>query len=39
MAKNLVVCSDGTGNTFDNRVTNVTRLVKNLVLDQPKRQL
>ncbi len=39
MAKNLVICSDGTGNTFDSRVTNVTRLVKNLVLDQPERQL
>ncbi len=39
MAKNLVICSDGTGNTFDSRVTNVTRLVKNLVLDQPQRQL
>jgi len=39
MSRNIVVCSDGTGNTFDSRVTNVTRLVKNLVLDNPKRQL
>ena len=39
MSRNIVVCSDGTGNTFDSRVTNVTRLVKNLVLDNPERQL
>ncbi len=39
MPKNVVVCSDGTGNTFDSRVTNVTRLVKNLVLDRPQDQL
>ena len=39
MSRNIVVCSDGTGNTFDSRVTNVTRLVKTLVLDSPERQL
>ncbi len=39
MGKNVVVCSDGTGNTYDSRVTNVTRLVKCLDLDDPERQL
>lgn len=33
MAKNIIICSDGTGNTFDSRVTNVTRLIKYLALD------
>ena len=39
MWRNLVMCSDGTGNTFDSRVTNVTGLVKCLELDDPERQL
>lgn len=39
MAKNIVICSDGTGNTFDRRVTNVTRLVRRLALDDPSRQV
>lgn len=38
MSRSIVVCSDGTGNTFDSRVTNVTRIVKTLVLDSPERQ-
>jgi hypothetical protein len=25
MSRNIVICSDGTGNNFDSRVTNVTR--------------
>ena len=28
MGKNIIVCSDGTGNTFGKSVSNVTRLVK-----------
>ena len=39
MSRNIVVCSDGTGNTFDSRVTNVTRLIKCLTLGDPERQL
>lgn len=33
MARNLVVCSDGTGNTLDRRATNVTALIGHLDLD------
>jgi hypothetical protein len=33
MGRNIVVCSDGTGNTFDNRVTNVTGLIGCIILD------
>ena len=39
MGKNIVICSDGTGNTFDGRITNVTRLVRHLALDRPDRQV
>jgi uncharacterized protein (DUF2235 family) len=39
MGRNIVICSDGTGNTFDKRVTNVTGLVWHLTLDDPGRQL
>jgi uncharacterized protein (DUF2235 family) len=39
MGKNIIVCSDGTGNTFDSRITNVTRLVQSLRLDEPNRQV
>jgi|RhiMetStandDraft_8_1073273.scaffolds.fasta_scaffold26075_1 uncharacterized protein (DUF2235 family) len=34
MARNIVICSDGTGNTFDKGVSNVTRLVKLLAKSQ-----
>jgi len=39
MSKNIVICSDGTGNTFDKRITNVTRLVQNLALDRQDQQV
>jgi uncharacterized protein (DUF2235 family) len=39
MGKNIVICSDGTGNTFDGRTTNVTRLVRHLALNRPDRQV
>ncbi len=40
MGKNIVICSDGTGNTFDKRMTSVTRMVKqHLDLDHPDRQV
>src|SRR6516165_1698057 len=32
MKRNIVICSDGTGNTFDKKVSNVTRLIKLLAL-------
>ena len=35
MAKNIIICSDGTGNTFESPVTNVTHLIKYLALDRP----
>lgn len=39
MSRSIVICSDGTGNTFDGRITNVTRLVQHLALDRPDRQV
>lgn len=39
MSKTIIICSDGTGNTFDRRVTNVTHLVKCLALDDHSRQV
>ena len=43
MSRNIVVCSDGTGNTLENtrekQATNVVRLVQSLVLDDPDRQI
>ncbi|MDT3446932.1 DUF2235 domain-containing protein [Pseudofrankia sp. BMG5.37] len=33
MGRNIVVCADGTGNTFDSRPTNVTALIGCIVLD------
>lgn len=43
MSRNIVVCSDGTGNTLENtlekQATNVVRLIESLVLDEPARQL
>lgn len=38
MARTIVVCSDGTGNTFDRRASNVTALVGLLAL-HPQRQI
>ena len=37
--RNLVICSDGTGNTFDKSVSNVTRLVKLLALNDCDQQV
>jgi uncharacterized protein (DUF2235 family) len=39
MGRNIAICSDGTSNTFEDRVTNVTRLVKSLVVSDERRQL
>jgi hypothetical protein len=39
MGRNIVICSDGTGNTFDSHVTNVTRLIKCLALNDHERQV
>jgi len=39
MGKNIIICSDGTGNTFDSRVTNVTHLIECLALDNHKQQM
>ena len=39
MARNIVVCSDGTGNTFDAGISNVTRLIRLLALDDHLRQV
>jgi uncharacterized protein (DUF2235 family) len=39
MAKNIVVCADGTGNKFSDNNTNVVRLYSLLQLDDPSRQV
>jgi uncharacterized protein (DUF2235 family) len=39
MARNIVVCSDGTGNSWSTQVSNVTRLVKLLDLSKPDNQV
>lgn len=39
MTKNIVVCSDGTGNTFAKEASNVSRLTKLLALGRPEEQL
>ncbi len=39
MARNIIICSDGTGNTFDQSVSNVTRLIKLLALDTGQEQI
>ncbi len=39
MGRNIIICSDGTGNTFDRRVTNVTYLISALALDDPRQQV
>jgi uncharacterized protein (DUF2235 family) len=38
MARKIVICSDGTGNTFSKRVSNITRLIKSLDLSDPLTQ-
>jgi uncharacterized protein (DUF2235 family) len=37
--KNIVICADGTGNTFGAQVSNVSRLVQLIDLDNPERQV
>ena len=39
MSKNIVICSDGTGNAFAKKVSNVMRLIKSLALDRPEQQI
>lgn len=39
MARNIVLCSDGTGNTFDAGISNVTRLIRLLALDNHTKQI
>ena len=39
MPKNIVICADGTGNTFHTNVSNVVRLVKALRLNDRTRQI
>ncbi len=39
MSKNIVICADGTGNSFARRVSNVSRLVQQLTVDRPDDQL
>ncbi len=39
MGKNIIICSDGTGNTFDRHVTNVTHLIECLALDNHNQQV
>jgi uncharacterized protein (DUF2235 family) len=39
MPKNIVICSDGTGNSFSRQVSNVTRFVKRLDLSNPTEQV
>jgi uncharacterized protein (DUF2235 family) len=39
MGRTIVICADGTGSTFDQRVTNVTRIVSCLDLSNPDEQV
>src|ERR1041384_3487683 len=39
MNRTIVICCDGTGNTFDDRTTNVTRLVRVLDMSDHTRQV
>src|SRR6185436_16811204 len=39
MAERIVICSDGTGNSFSEQVSNVTRLIKFLDLSKPGQQV
>jgi uncharacterized protein (DUF2235 family) len=39
VGKNIVIGSDGTGSTFDSRITNVTQLVNHLAVDDHDRQM
>lgn len=37
--KNIVICADGTDNTFGAEVSNVSRLIQLIDLDNPERQV
>ena len=37
MARNIVICSDGTGNSFRRHESNVARVVQHLALDDQLR--
>jgi uncharacterized protein (DUF2235 family) len=39
MGRNIVICSDGTGNAFTNRPSNAARIVELLAMDDPERQV
>lgn len=39
MGRNIIICSDGTGNTFDHRSTNITRMITYLELTSHKSQV
>ncbi len=39
MGRTIVMCSDGTGNTFDARITNVSRMVRFLDASDASRQV
>jgi uncharacterized protein (DUF2235 family) len=39
MSKNIVICADGTGNSFGRQVSNVARMIRFLALDSPSRQV
>lgn len=39
MAKKIVICSDGTGNSFSKQVSNITHLIKSLELSDPNSQV
>lgn len=39
MSKNIIICSDGTSNTFDADQTNVTRLIQHLALGNHREQV
>ena len=39
MARRIVMCSDGTGNSFDEQVSNVARLITLIDLSRPARQV
>jgi len=39
MGKKIIMCSDGTGNTFDRSVSNVTRLIRLLAMDNRQAQV
>jgi uncharacterized protein (DUF2235 family) len=39
MAQKIVICSDGTGNSFSEQTSNVTRLIQYLDLSRPEEQM